>query len=108
STLFFLITRRPPTPPLFPTRRSSDLDQSFWGDYDMLSTGLVPEPTLDTVTFRNGPLLAARRTINDPVRGPVTTSDILFNPSTVLDRKSTRLNSSHVKISYAVFCLKKK
>src|SRR5690606_41232737 len=28
-----------------------------------------------------------------------------FNPE--LDRKSTRLNSSHVKISYAVFCLKK-
>src|SRR5690606_25077790 len=28
--------------------------------------------------------------------------------STVTDRKSTRLNSSHVKISYAVFCLKKK
>src|SRR5690606_40964544 len=26
----------------------------------------------------------------------------------LLDRKSTRLNSSHVKISYAVFCLKKK
>src|SRR5690606_40074541 len=26
----------------------------------------------------------------------------------ILDRKSTRLNSSHVKISYAVFCLKKK
>src|SRR5690606_40945667 len=27
---------------------------------------------------------------------------------TISDRKSTRLNSSHVKISYAVFCLKKK
>src|SRR5690606_41091156 len=27
---------------------------------------------------------------------------------TLRDRKSTRLNSSHVKISYAVFCLKKK
>src|SRR5690349_23246141 len=27
---------------------------------------------------------------------------------TVTDRKSTRLNSSHVEISYAVFCLKKK
>src|SRR5690349_22225679 len=26
----------------------------------------------------------------------------------VIDRKSTRLNSSHVEISYAVFCLKKK
>src|SRR5207302_8036212 len=28
--------------------------------------------------------------------------------TTTADRKSTRLNSSHVKISYAVFCLKKK
>src|SRR5437667_3164931 len=28
--------------------------------------------------------------------------------STSLDRKSTRLNSSHITISYAVFCLKKK
>src|SRR5690606_41686914 len=31
---------------------------------------------------------------------------VLLN--TGIDRKSTRLNSSHVKISYAVFCLKKK
>src|SRR3989442_7425608 len=30
-----------------------------------------------------------------------------FDPP-CLDRKSTRLNSSHVRISYAVFCLKKK
>src|SRR5207253_9679247 len=29
-------------------------------------------------------------------------------PATTIDRKSTRLNSSHVAISYAVFCLKKK
>src|SRR5690606_20259048 len=29
-------------------------------------------------------------------------------PAAAQDRKSTRLNSSHVKISYAVFCLKKK
>src|SRR5438067_5906328 len=29
-------------------------------------------------------------------------------PAQILDRKSTRLNSSHVSISYAVFCLKKK
>src|SRR2546430_13304382 len=29
-------------------------------------------------------------------------------PMTLLDRKSTRLNSSHSQISYAVFCLKKK
>src|SRR5699024_11836475 len=35
----------------------------------------------------------------------------LVNPKVVMttkDRKSTRLNSSHVSISYAVFCLKKK
>src|SRR5690606_40067906 len=31
-----------------------------------------------------------------------------FEGSSITDRKSTRLNSSHVKISYAVFCLKKK
>src|SRR5690554_7379804 len=30
------------------------------------------------------------------------------NAANLLDRKSTRLNSSHVRISYAVFCLKKK
>src|SRR5258707_11552167 len=29
-------------------------------------------------------------------------------PASALDRKSTRLNSSHANISYAVFCLKKK
>src|SRR3712207_7575171 len=29
-------------------------------------------------------------------------------PKSMLDRKSTRLNSSHANISYAVFCLKKK
>src|SRR5690606_39745540 len=32
----------------------------------------------------------------------------LLRDDAVGDRKSTRLNSSHVKISYAVFCLKKK
>src|SRR5437870_11538343 len=33
---------------------------------------------------------------------------VISEPSKVADRKSTRLNSSHVAISYAVFCLKKK
>src|SRR3712207_8665947 len=36
--------------------------------------------------------------------GPVTLAAANFTP----DRKSTRLNSSHANISYAVFCLKKK
>src|SRR5690554_7707584 len=33
---------------------------------------------------------------------------LVFEPDSLIDRKSTRLNSSHVRISYAVFCLKKK
>src|SRR5690606_40330841 len=32
---------------------------------------------------------------------------LAYRPNVYVDRKSTRLNSSHVKISYAVFCLKK-
>src|SRR3712207_7129497 len=34
--------------------------------------------------------------------------ELLFAVRTTVDRKSTRLNSSHANISYAVFCLKKK
>src|SRR5690606_39912554 len=47
-----------------------------------------------------------------PARYYQLLSAILDSPTALrhdpLDRKSTRLNSSHVKISYAVFCLKKK
>src|SRR2546430_11925999 len=35
-------------------------------------------------------------------------ADGKLGPATAKDRKSTRLNSSHSQISYAVFCLKKK
>src|SRR5215475_15655179 len=45
--------------------------------------------------------------------GPATSRDVRHLAQLAVslfraDRKSTRLNSSHVKISYAVFCLKKK
>src|SRR3989449_7489857 len=40
--------------------------------------------------------------------GATTRSGLLTAPMSVKDRKSTRLNSSHGYISYAVFCLKKK
>src|SRR5207249_12183771 len=43
---------------------------------------------------------------DDP--GPLNYTETFSNPGTYKDRKSTRLNSSHVSISYAVFCLKKK
>src|SRR5258705_7000840 len=41
------------------------------------------------------------------VGGEVTGEDVV-HVGAVVDRKSTRLNSSHLGISYAVFCLKKK
>src|SRR3712207_7564119 len=42
--------------------------------------------------------------------GPPAVGDLLLGERVlpVVDRKSTRLNSSHANISYAVFCLKKK
>src|SRR5436309_11789724 len=43
-----------------------------------------------------------------PERGYVKSARVVGEVMGRLDRKSTRLNSSHVKISYAVFCLKKK
>src|SRR5690606_33820408 len=50
--------------------------------------------------------LLPRSTSLDNVALPLVYAGV--NKATRLDRKSTRLNSSHVKISYAVFCLKKK
>jgi len=47
--------------------------------------------------------------VTDPMTFAVTTNDGSTNSvQAVADRKSTRLNSSHITISYAVFCLKKK
>src|SRR5690606_40024733 len=55
---------------------------------------------------------AIRPPASDHITRPVHPGFQAVGPETVhepsSDRKSTRLNSSHVKISYAVFCLKKK
>src|SRR5690606_39926626 len=85
----------------FPTRRSSDLppDKSRGrrpgGGASEASSPLTAP--WGEVSVRRG----VRRSSPCPDRHPHTSS-----PGR--DRKSTRLNSSHVKISYAVFCLKKK
>src|SRR5256885_13226637 len=45
--------------------------------------------------------------IHDAVEDPPRVDEHLDGGHAALDRKSTRLNSSHLVISYAVFCLKK-
>src|SRR3712207_7210744 len=80
--------RRPPRSTLFPYTtlfRSLDLL------YTALGRGHLPLLLIDLVVL---PGLQARDDTGEAVVG--------------VDRKSTRLNSSHANISYAVFCLKKK
>src|SRR5690606_6558623 len=72
----------------FPVDR--EVSQVSPDDYDAL---ILPGGTVNPDNLRNNPDAV------EFVRGFVNSSK---------DRKSTRLNSSHVKISYAVFCLKKK
>src|SRR5438445_6270509 len=62
-----------------------------------------------TTLFRSLRLRAARdgRRIRARLRLAVELAELGRDPA-LLDRKSTRLNSSHANISYAVFCLKKK
>src|SRR3989442_9974019 len=50
----------------------------------------------------------ARRTRVSASPPPSAAETLVRRALQLLDRKSTRLNSSHVRISYAVFCLKKK
>src|SRR3712207_7055078 len=60
------------------------------------------------VTDNNGyPVIGASVLVEGTTNGTITDMDGNFKLSDV-DRKSTRLNSSHANISYAVFCLKKK
>src|SRR5574340_1292122 len=63
-----------------------------------------PRSTLFPYTTLFRSLAAPTSTISGVVRDP--TGAVV--PGASVDRKSTRLNSSHKKISYAVFCLKKK
>src|SRR5690349_10517905 len=77
----------------FPTRRSSDLG----------STGHMFKEHSYPITTRGDVNLVVGTYMVPEVFPSV---EDIFAPGA--DRKSTRLNSSHVEISYAVFCLKKK
>src|SRR2546427_7334167 len=83
--------RRPPRSPLSPTRRSSDL--GFARRYGI--------PGEETPVERRG-------AFGDEVAQDEQEGEHRDERQHAQDRKSTRLNSSHSQISYAVFCLKKK
>src|SRR5258708_13036504 len=85
--------RRPPRSTLFPY---TTLFRSLFGAEIQLLNGYGLTETTSAVVTNVGVEFAARP---DSVGRPNLTAE---------DRKSTRLNSSHQIISYAVFCLKKK
>src|SRR5206468_12242731 len=88
----------------FPTRRSSDLIHA-WIHID--GAGLIQQQG----ARRGGtyPLLDRATQERTAMIGVIVRKDaVLGQYAGIRDRKSTRLNSSHDQISYAVFCLKKK
>src|SRR3712207_7351902 len=98
---FFLMIRRPPRSTLFPyttlfrshVRTDREVTETVWDD--------------DAQRWR---IEAGGETVEAQVlvvsAGPLSEPKLPELPG--IDRKSTRLNSSHANISYAVFCLKKK
>src|SRR5437773_9726759 len=82
---FFFVVRRPPISTLFPY---TTLFRSYFSCKWRMATGLP----LSSTRASASPSLTRSTTLRAKEG----------------DRKSTRLNSSHITISYAVFCLKKK
>src|SRR5207302_8006551 len=91
----------------FPTRRSSDLFSHQSSDLGRRSN---ESDSASLADFRKVGVLRQQPIprMNCLYIGDFRGTDHSRNIQITLDRKSTRLNSSHVKISYAVFCLKKK
>src|SRR3712207_8899428 len=96
--------RRPPRSTLFPY---TTLFRSGQAAVLLVGALLVAAPTLLHVQRRNLPLLVVLGVVLFTLF-PVTFNAGLRWTEASRDRKSTRLNSSHANISYAVFCLKKK
>src|SRR3989442_3487744 len=89
--------RRPPRSTLFPytTLFRSDAPLA------VPAPGGIPRFAIQRRRLPGGPGLHPRPAEQPP-------DALVQSPVAGQDRKSTRLNSSHVRISYAVFCLKKK
>src|SRR5690625_6784135 len=96
-----------------PGTEHKKIDQLHTGDiYQVIQTGIdcaTPDPD-GAAKAVHRPAGRARCRASDRSRRPRAglRSGSSQHPLVLRDRKSTRLNSSHVAISYAVFCLKKK
>src|SRR2546426_1611701 len=98
--------RRPPRSTLFPyttlfrSQVADDRDEVVLGEDRVVLRDVDLEPLVD--------LVAAHPPQVVPLGVEEQPLERLPRRLEVRDRKSTRLNSSHLVISYAVFCLKKK
>src|SRR5207302_11451023 len=106
STIFFLLLARPRCATLFP------YTTLFRSPYAMAAAGVAVAAVAGLTYF--GVVQAPPGTRTAPAGSPQALVErghevyVASKCQDCQDRKSTRLNSSHVKISYAVFCLKKK
>src|SRR5688572_32002203 len=90
--------RRPPSSTLFPY---TTLFRSFKHNVRTSGMSAVMKPFADPLSAQDMRDLGAYFATQAPGAG-------IADDAVITDRKSTRLNSSHSQISYAVFCLKKK
>src|SRR2546421_3551845 len=101
---FFLMIRRPPRSTLFPyTTLFRSSGQQFKQEVSITLGGRVG--------LNFGRRLGIEGTVDyapSKLKFSATGTDSTGDADILSDRKSTRLNSSHDQISYAVFCLKKK
>src|SRR3712207_7953692 len=102
--MFLLMIRRPPRSTLFPYTtlfRSARVRSSMakWPDNARRVLDAIADGRTDL--WQAGGLSAERLRLLRELGGGALSQESA-------DRKSTRLNSSHANISYAVFCLKKK
>src|SRR2546430_12788060 len=105
--LFFLMIRRPPRSTLFPY---TTLFRS-WVKHEPGKTSLKKFEEIMQLAAESGVQtrpLHLKKVSLFPVLAWYDYSFGLPSSELLEDRKSTRLNSSHSQISYAVFCLKKK